>query len=187
MIIGITGTIGAGKGTVVEYLKKRGFKHYSARAFITEEIKRRGLPINRDTMRETANDLRKMHGPGYIVESLYAKATAEGGDAVIESIRSRGDAEAIKQKPNAYLFAVDADPKIRYERIQKRASETDQVSFEKFLEQERKEMYATDPWDMNISSCMQLADYTFNNTKSIEGLEEQVDKALSDIAQNQNG
>ena len=42
--IGITGTLGAGKGTIVDYLvKNRGFVHYSVRAFITEEIKRRGL------------------------------------------------------------------------------------------------------------------------------------------------
>ena len=33
IIIGITGTLGAGKGTVVEYLKKKSFKHYSVRSF----------------------------------------------------------------------------------------------------------------------------------------------------------
>ncbi|HEX3095769.1 MAG TPA: AAA family ATPase, partial [Patescibacteria group bacterium] len=45
IIIGITGTAGSGKGTVVEYLvSKYGFKHYSARGFITEELVRRNLP-----------------------------------------------------------------------------------------------------------------------------------------------
>ena len=43
-IIGITGTIGAGKGTIVDYLvKEKGYVHYSVRAFIAEEIQRRGL------------------------------------------------------------------------------------------------------------------------------------------------
>ena len=57
--IGITGTLGAGKGTIVDYLvKSRGFEHYSVRAFITEEIKRRGLPVNRDSMTQVGNDLR---------------------------------------------------------------------------------------------------------------------------------
>ena len=46
--IGITGTLGAGKGTIVDYLvKNRGFVHYSVRAFITEEIKKRGMEVNR--------------------------------------------------------------------------------------------------------------------------------------------
>ena len=41
MIIGITGTDGSGKGTVVDYLvEQKGFKHYSARAIFEEEIAR---------------------------------------------------------------------------------------------------------------------------------------------------
>jgi len=42
IIIGITGTLGAGKGTVVEYLQEKGFRHYSARGFITKEVEKRG-------------------------------------------------------------------------------------------------------------------------------------------------
>jgi len=34
MIIGITGTLGAGKGTIVEILKKKWFGHYSVREFL---------------------------------------------------------------------------------------------------------------------------------------------------------
>ena len=59
-IIGITGTHGAGKGTVTNYLvNKKGFKHYSARDFIVDEIKKRSLLVDRDSMREVSNDLRK--------------------------------------------------------------------------------------------------------------------------------
>ena len=51
IIIGITGTLGAGKGTIVDYLvKNKGYHHYSVRAYLTEEIKRRNLPVNRDSM-----------------------------------------------------------------------------------------------------------------------------------------
>ncbi len=28
IIIGLTGTLGAGKGTMAEYIKQKGFKHY---------------------------------------------------------------------------------------------------------------------------------------------------------------
>ena len=38
-IVGITGTLGAGKGTVVEYLtQQKGFKHYSARGLLNQII-----------------------------------------------------------------------------------------------------------------------------------------------------
>ena len=43
VIIGITGTNGAGKGTVVEVLmEKHGFKHYSARGYLTKILNEQG-------------------------------------------------------------------------------------------------------------------------------------------------
>lgn len=181
MIIGITGTLGAGKGTVVEYLKQHGFVHYSAREFIVREIKSRGLSINRDTMTLVANDLRREHGPGYIIESLYKEALQQGGDAVIESIRAEGEVMAMKQKSDFYLFAVDADPEIRYQRIVLRASETDAVPFEKFMADEQREIDATDPSKGNLLRCIELADYTFTNNGSIEELNTQIEAALKAI------
>ena len=59
IIIGITGTLGAGKGTIVDYMVNNlNFVHYSVRGFISEEIKRRGLEVNRDNLTAVANDLR---------------------------------------------------------------------------------------------------------------------------------
>src|SRR3569623_560327 len=116
MIIGITGTLGAGKGTVVEYLKTKGFRHFSARNFFIEEINRRGLPVNRDTMTLVADDLRRQHGPGYFTEETLKRIEGEDADYVIESIRSLGEAQYLKSK-GAILWAVDADIKKRFERI----------------------------------------------------------------------
>ena len=59
IILGLTGTLGAGKGTVVEYLKEKGFAHFSARAYLQEEIARRGLPNNRDSMVTIGNEFRE--------------------------------------------------------------------------------------------------------------------------------
>lgn len=131
-IIGITGTLGAGKGTVVDYLVVKGFAHYSARDFITREIERRELPVNRDTMTIVANDLRATHSPSYIAETLYDEAAAAGKNAVIESLRTEGEIAALRAKGNFLLIAVDADPKIRYERIIARGSETDKISLKNF-------------------------------------------------------
>src|SRR5262245_50607987 len=110
VIFGITGTLGAGKGTVVEYLLNKGFQHYSVRAYISEEIVRRGLPVNRDNMFVVGNDLRMKNGPAYIAQELYKKAVQNGKDSVIESIRTLGEVEALRKTPNFYLMAVDAKP-----------------------------------------------------------------------------
>ena len=182
MIIGITGTLGAGKGTIVEYLKQKGFLHYSSsRDVINKEIERRGLPINRDNMVVVANDLRATHSPSYIAETLYEVAKAAGKNAVIESLRTEGEIVALRAKGNFMLLAVDADPKLRYERIVARASEKDHVSFEKFLADEALEMHATDPTKQNLARCIELADHRLMNNGTKDDLFAQVDQILGSI------
>ena len=181
MIIGITGTLGAGKGTIVEYLKKKGFRHYSVRQFITEEIKRRRMPVNRDSMVEVGNDLRAKKGASYCAEKLYETAEKEKGDCIIESIRTPGEAEALKKKGKFVLFAVDANPRIRYERAVKRGTSTDSVSFDTFIENERREMTSTDPNKQNISKVMEMADFTFENNGTIEDLNKKVEEVLAKL------
>lgn len=181
-IIGITGTLGAGKGTIVEYLvEKKGYVHYSVRAFIAEEIKRRGLEVNRDTLTMVANDLRAHNTPSYIAEQLYDRAYLAGKDAVIESIRTLGEIKALRAKGNFHLFAVDADRKLRYERITERKSETDAVSYETFVANEEREMSSDDPNKQNLGVCIKEADYVFQNNGSIEELHQKVEETLQDI------
>ena len=83
MIIGITGTTGAGKGTIVEYLLNLGFKHYSVRSYLEEILKLRGLEIIRDNLIDLANELRAKNSPSFIIEKLYEQAEKNGGDSII--------------------------------------------------------------------------------------------------------
>lgn len=178
-IIGITGTLGAGKGTIVDYLaNNKGFKHYSVRQFLVGEIEKKGLPVNRDTMTEVANNLRANHSPSYIIEQLYKQAVANGGNAIIESIRTPGEVDFLKKQGEFYLIAVDADPHIRYQRITLRASETDQISFDTFMSNEKREFTASDPNKQNLSRCIQLADMVLQNNGGIDELNLQLDKEL---------
>jgi dephospho-CoA kinase len=180
MIIGLTGTLGAGKGTVADYLLDKGFKHYSVRNFLIKEIKKRGMPVNRDSMVIVANDLRAKHTPSYIIEELYKQAKQQGGNAIIESIRAPGEAEAIK-KLGGRMFAIDADQRIRYDRITARASETDQVSFKEFKMNEEREMTSTDSNKQNLARCISMSDHILNNNGTINDLKKEVDKILEEI------
>ncbi len=183
MIIGITGTIGAGKGTVVEYLvKERNFIHLSVRDFILGEIRRRGLEVeDRSAMREVANDLRAAHGPAYIIEQLYERAVERGEPALIESIRTIGEAEFLKAN-GARILAVDADRKLRYERITARGLSTDHVDFDTWVAQEERELASTEPWDMNVIGVMRMADARIENDGSLEELHARVDETLASLA-----
>ena len=181
VIIGITGTYGAGKGTIVEYLLTKGFKHYSVREAIGEEISKRGLEMSRDTLIEVANDMRSKHGPSYFAEYLFDKAKKEGSNCIIESIRTPGEIEALRKKGNFILFAVDADSKTRYNRVVKRGEKTDNVTYEDFVEKETMEMKSEDPNKQNLSKCIELADYKFENIRTKEELFKKVEAVLNDI------
>lgn len=179
MIIGITGTLGAGKGTVVKYLvENQGFKHMSARAFFQAQMEKEGVPVDRDTMIEFANSLRAKHGGDYVFRELFKQAEAEGGDVVIESLRTVGEAKALKENEDALLLAVDADQQLRYERIHGRGSPLDHVSFEKFIEQEKTEMHSEDEHKQNIAAVMAMADHTIYNDNDTEALFREVAAAV---------
>ena len=180
--IGITGTLGAGKGTIVDYLQKeKGFSHYSVRAFLIDEIKARGMEVNRDSMTLVGNDLRAQHSPSWIIEQLYLQAQASGKNCIIESIRTPGEVDALRSKPNFYLFAVDADPRVRYDRAVLRGSETDHIDYNTFLANEQREMDNADPNKQNLKYCIQQADYCFDNNGTINDLNQQVEQVLGKI------
>jgi len=182
IIIGITGTLGAGKGTIVEYLvRDKGFAHFSVRAYVSEEIVRRGMPVNRDNMVVVANDLRRQNSQSYIVDMLFERALLSGRNAVIESIRTPGEVESLRKKGRFCLFAVDAPADQRYQRIRQRMSETDFISYVTFLENESREMSSTDPNAQNISACIEMSDYRFVNNGTISQLHQDVERALSQI------
>jgi dephospho-CoA kinase len=181
-IIGITGTLGAGKGTVVEYLsEKKGFQHYSVREFLLREIVRRGMAENRDSMVIVANELRKQHGPSFVTDQLYREAARIGLNCIIESIRTPGEIDSLRSKGGFYLFAVDADPKVRYERIVQRSSETDHISFDTFIANENREMAGKDPFVQNLRECIRQADYLLNNDGTREELFLQVEDIFKQI------
>lgn len=182
MIVGITGSFGAGKGAMVEYLTgTRGFVHYSASGFITEEVKRRGMPIDRDSMTTVANDLRAAFGPSYVIDSLYARAHDAGGDAVIESLRAVAEVQRIKEL-GGVVIGIDAPPALRYERAVRRGSEKDHVSYEKWLAQEQAESNPDDPTKQNIFGALQESDAVISNEGSIEELHQKVDAVLAQLS-----
>jgi len=182
IIIGITGTLGAGKGTIVEYLTlNKGFLHFSVRAFLLEEIRLVGLPENRDSMFTLANSLRAKHGPSFVTDQLYMKAVQSNKNCIIESIRTPGEIISLRKSQDFYLFAVDAKPEIRYQRVWLRQSETDAVSYETFLKNEKREMNTIDSNKQNLIQCISMADFIFKNNGSKEELFQQVEVALRNI------
>ena len=182
MLIGITGTDGSGKGTVVEYLvKKKGFTHYSSREFILEHLTAAGLEATRNNLRITANQLRAEHGNDFVIRQAFERAERDGvTDAVIESVRALAEAEFLKAN-GGVLLAVDAEQAIRFERVQGRRSTSDKVTFEEFQAHEELEKNDPDPNGMQKAKVMEMADHTITNDSTFDELRQQVDAWLATL------
>lgn len=189
-IIGITGTLGAGKGTIVDFLvKKHGFAHYSVREYLLQIIREKKMPENRDSMVIVANKLRQDNSPSFIVEQLLVEARQKEQDAIIESIRTPGEVTALREAGKGLftLLAVDADPKVRYSRVVARKSETDRVTFEKFVSDEQREMSNTEPHQQNLGVVLGMADFTLNNDTDLESLHKQLSALLPKLGLAEGG
>lgn len=181
IVIGITGTLGAGKGTIAEYLVKKGFRHFSVREYLTGKLRETNSPINRNTLVALGNNLRSKHGFSFVTDQVHEQASKSEHDCVIESFRHPEEIKALKARGNFYLFSVNAPIETRYKRIKKRSNETDKISFDEFKEHEERELDPKKSSDQNLITCMQLADYSFKNISTMASLYKDVNKAVKDI------
>lgn len=185
MILGITGTLGSGKGTVVDYLvKEKGFKRFAVSdTFLTQEAIRRGLEPNRQVRHDIANEYRAL-GPTKLQEAVYEMARADieaGHDVIIEPQHTVGEVNFIKSI-GGKVIGIDADIQLRYARIKERGSAKDNVTFEEFRDFEILESQSDDPNQNNLIAAAKAADTHLTNNGSLEELHAAIESALAHIA-----
>lgn len=183
MILGVTGMLGAGKGTVVEYLETKGFKIFAVSdTFLVSEAMKRGLEPTRDSRRIIANEYRSL-GPTKLQEAVYEMARKDieaGHNVVIEPQHTAGEVRFI-QTLNGVVLSVDADIYTRYERIKKRATAKDDVTFDEFKDAEERESHSDNPNENNLIVATKEADIHITNDGTLEELHTQVDVVLESI------
>lgn len=179
-LIGLTGTHGAGKGTVTDYLvREYGFISISVSEFLAHEAVRRGMAPDRNARREIANEYR-VRGPTALMEATYASIPA-GAERVILEPQYTVDEVGFIHEKGGIVIAVDADLHTRYERVHVRGSAKDDVSFEDFKEAQEKELGSSDPTKQNITVAMKLADVRIMNNGTVEELERAIQDTLHSI------
>ena len=182
MIIGIAGTLAAGKGAVVEYLKSKGFKHYSSSAILKEILTERGLPLTRDYMSPLADELMTQY-PGGILSLSLEKAKKEGAvDFVLEAIHRPSEAHFLRSL-GGKVVGVDADVQKRFERtVARRDGAKDQVTYEEFLAHTLHEDEGKGVTGSHIRAVLDEADAVVMNNGTLEELHAEVDRVLVKIS-----
>ena len=177
MIVGLTGTNGAGKTVTADHLKAKGFRFHSLSDEIRAELERQGLSNTRENLIEMGNRLRREYGPPVLAERVKTKLRPDQ-NYVIDSIRNPSEVEALRLNGNFHLLHLDAPPDVRYERVVSRGGERVPASREEFVEQEQREIESDDPTRQQLRACYKLADETVINDVSLGDLNARVDKIV---------
>jgi dephospho-CoA kinase len=184
-LLGIGGTNGSGKDTLGEILAEQGWLTVSVSDFLREECKIRGLPIERENLRMISAEWRRKYGLGVLVDKaveLLNKSDKEYVGLVAIPMRNPGEAQRIKDLGGTLVW-VDADPKIRYQRIysRKRSAEDDKT-FDQFVKEEQDEMeHSGDHHTLSLSGVKAKADiFITNDSNDLEEFKKIVQKALAD-------
>lgn len=176
IILGLTGEIASGKGTVAKYLGEK----YSATSHrfstpLRDLLNRLYLEINRKNMQDISTVLRAHFGQNLLAKVITEDVKNDKNKVVVvDGIRRPADIEYLRELPEFKLLYITADPKIRYERLVKRGENEDDKN--KTFEQFQKDHEAET--ELEISKIGQTADYKIDNSGNLEELFAQIDKIV---------
>ncbi len=180
IIIGVTGTIGAGKDTVTDYLRdKYSFTVISMGDLVREELKATGAQENRENLQHFVKKKTDEFGNGYWARKCVAKIQQLKTEKIaISGVRRPMDASIPKKVfGNIYkLILVDANVELRFKRLKARKRVGDPKTLAEFKKQEKAEHKLFD-----FEKTAALADFVIKNETNLEDLHKQVDEIMNNL------
>ncbi len=187
-LIGISGTNGSGKDTVGHYLAyKHNYLFISVTNLLRAELNQRGLPADRTHLRELSAEWRREFGYGVLVDRAYQEfgpVASKYTGLAIASLRNPYEADRVHELGGS-VWWLDADPRIRYDRIQanvdlRHRAEEDNKTYEEFLAEEQAEMHQSgDAATLDMGAVKARADVTLvNGGEQLSLLEQEIDTLI---------
>jgi cytidylate kinase len=174
-IIGIAGTNGSGKDSVGHVLADRhSYLFVSVTDLLRAELNRRGVPVDREHLRELSAEWRREYGLAVLVDRAleeYNRLKGQYVGVAIASLRNPAEADRIHELGGVVLW-IDADAHTRYARIQNNAEARarageDAKSFEEFLAEEQAEMTSSgDAATLNMADVKKRSDIILDNDQT---------------------
>lgn len=185
-VIGLTGTIGAGKDIARDLLEKK-FGVASVRLSDVIDIsalKKRKVKITREVLQNRGDELRQQYGSHVLakIATDFMKPTDE--IKIVDGVRNPGEVEYFKSKfgDDFILIAIDAPQQIRFERAIKRDREIDPKAWEEFIvNDERDQGKDQPPYGQQVGKCIEMADVVIQNDGSLEEFQKKVEYAVKEL------
>ena len=180
VILGLVGSLASGKETTKKYLgEKYDAKDCKFSSILRDVLGRLTIPNSRENLQKVSTVLRANFGEDLLAKAIAVDASKlDANVVVIDGVRRFTDIEYLKDLPNFILIKIDADPKVRYERMKNRnENEGDaEKTFERFLEDHNAEA------DKQIGDVMKNAKYSIDNSGSFEDLYKQIDEIIKKLS-----
>ena len=165
VVICLTGMPGAGKSTVANSLKEKGFLVITMGDVIRDEAMRLKLDLNDTNLGKLMVQLRKEFGPGAVAELIIKKidpmsvSTRNPVVLVVDGIRSIAEVDLLNRVGHVRLLAIHASSHIRFVHLKERGRTDAPLAQSDFMERERREL------DVGISEVIALADEVISNNR----------------------
>jgi cytidylate kinase len=187
-IIGLAGTNGSGKDAIgLILVEQYQYIFVSVTDALRTEARRRGMEENRISTRLISAEWRREFGLSILVDKVidqYGEQIEKGKGLAMASLRHPSEADRIHEIGGIVVW-VDANPRLRYNRIQanaaarNRAGEEDKT-FDQFLAEQEAEMHSSgDVATLDMSAVKTKADiFIVNNFDTKQELATEVAKKL---------
>ncbi|MCX8176447.1 MAG: AAA family ATPase [Candidatus Bathyarchaeota archaeon] len=174
------GLPGAGKTTFTKIAKEKGFFPIVMGDFVRKEAKKRGLPLNSESLGWLMFKLREEMGNDFLAKlTVEAIKKTENPLIIVDGIRTPSEVELFREKlKNFKLIVIHASRENRFKRITKRKRSDDTKSWEKFMEREKREIM------VGLEDAMMLADLSIQNNGSLDEFRQKIEDVLRRIVSN---
>ena len=149
---------GAGKSTIADGLKSKGYEIVNMGNAVREEAKKRNLESSRENLGKLMLELREQNGPGAIAELIKPEIESSSSNVIlVDGVRSNDEIQVLKKFGNVKLLAIHASTGTRFDFLQKRGRSDDPQTQEHFEERDNREL------GVGISNSIALSDYAISN------------------------
>ena len=149
---------GAGKSTIAEGLKPKGYDIINMGNAVRDEAKKRNLESTRENLGKLMLELREKNGPGAIAELVKPEIESSISNVIlIDGVRSNDEIEVLRKFGNVKLLAIHASTDIRFDFLQNRGRSDDPQTQKHFEERDNREL------GVGISNPIALSDYAISN------------------------
>lgn len=149
---------GAGKSTIAEGLKSKGYEIINMGNAVRAEAKNRNLEPNGENLGKLMLELREKNGPGAVANLIKPQIQNSQSDVIlIDGIRSNAEIQVLKNSGNLKILFINASTDTRFEYLTNRGRSDDPENRETFEKRDDREL------GVGISTSIALADETISN------------------------